>query len=225
MGSERAPDDWEVTMDTFPDAFSTGASVLVASAGDPTRFAIGLVALCRFGDPDDSAVVVTTTESADRTLETYEGLCAESQRPSVGFVDTTATHPSAPALYRDTSTVYIPSPGDLERLVVALSEVSGTAPPSDAARHLVVRSLTPILAQAPTERVCTVLNRVTGLRANDGLCLLGLDYTAHDRATIETLAEKVDGILWVSESAPETLSFDYHSTRDQSEGRTVPALE
>lgn len=196
-------------MDTFPGDLSRGGSVLVASAGDPTRYAIGLNAFCEYGDGDDTAYVVTTTRSANTTLETYEQLCPEEERPRLRLVDTTDRKPSVPSVYGEAATIFIPSPGDLERLVIALSDLSEATPPSDGARHLLIRSLTPILEETPVERVQTVLDRVTGLRANDGLCLLGIDYTAHDEPTVRSLAEQVDGILWITESDEDTLDFDY----------------
>lgn len=199
-------------MDTFPDDLSEGGSVLVASAGDPTRYAVDLHALCECGSGDDTAFVVTTTRSADTTLETYGRACPDGIRPRLRLVDTTARQPSVPSLYGEAATVFIPSPGDLERLVIALSDLSEATPPSDGARHLVMRSLTPILQEAPVDRVCTVLERVTGLRASAGVCLLGIDYTAHDEATLRSLAEQVDGILWVAESGETALEFDYLST-------------
>lgn len=198
-------------MDTFPDDLSRGGSILVASSGDPTRYAVELHALCEYGDGDDTAFVVTTTRSADTTRETYERLCPD-ERPRLRLVDTTARQPSVPSIYGEAATIFIPSPGDLERLVIALSDLSEATPPSDGARHLVIRSLTPVLRETPVERVRTVLDRITGLRANAGLCLLGIDYTAHDEATIRRLAEGVDGILWVAESGASTLEFDYHPT-------------
>lgn len=198
--------------DPFPEDLSRGGSVLVASSGDPTRYAVELQALCEYGAGDDTAFVVTTTRSADTTLETYGRLCPDG-RPDLRLVDTTARQPSAPSIYGEAATIFIPSPGDLERLVIALSDLSEATPPSDGARHLVIRSLTPILEETPVERVCTVLDRVTGLRANAGLCLLGIDYTAHDEATIRSLAGQVDGILWVTESGEDTLEFEYLPTR------------
>lgn len=105
--------------------------------------------------------------------------------------------------------------------MIALSDLSAATPPSDAARHLAIRSLTPILEAAPVERVRTVLDRVTGLRVNGGLCLLGIDYTAHDGATVRSLAEQVDGILWITASDGDTLEFDYRPTAGRRSQRPL----
>lgn len=200
-------------MDTFPDDLSRGAAVLVACAGDPARYAVDLQVLCEYGDAADTAFVVTTTRSVDTTLETYGRLRPKEGRPALRLVDTTARHPSVSEIYGDASTIAIPSPGDLERMVIALSDLSEASPPSDGARHLVIRSLTPILEETPVERVRTVLERVTGLRAGSGLCLLGIDYTAHDSGTIDSLARQVDGILWVTEAGSDRLEFQYRPTQ------------
>jgi hypothetical protein len=219
----RDRDAWRT--DTFPDDLSNGGSVLVATSGDPTRYTVALHALCEYGDGADTAFVVTTTRSADTTLETYDRLCPDGDRPHLRLVDTTARQPSVSSMYREAATSFIPAPGDLERLVIALSDLSESTPPSDGARHLVIRSLTPILEETPVERVQTVLDRVTGLRANAGLCLLGIDYTAHDETVIRRLAEQVDGILWVTEAGDDALEFDYRPTDARGHRRPIETPE
>jgi hypothetical protein len=203
-------DGWE--HDAFPDAFSKGATVLIASAGDPARYDVDFNALCTYRNKDDTALVVTTTESASATLDTYERLCADIDCPSPSFVDTTATQPTADSLYGGTPVVYIPSPGDIERLVLALSDLSENQPVTNGNRHLVIRSLSPIITSTSTERVCSILDRITGLRTEHGLSLLGIDYTAHDDETVTALAQQVDGVLWVTESSPTRLGFEYRPT-------------
>lgn len=207
--SDVSTDREALQVDGFPDGLTAGSTVLVASAGDPSRYAVGLHVLRRYGTADDEALVVTTTDSVDRTVETHERLCPESDRPSLGVVDTTSKQQSVSVLYGETPVVFTPSSGDLERLVLALSDLSGNGPPTEGARHLVVRSLTPILETTSTARVCTVLERITGVRSESGLCLLGFDYTAHDEETMTTVAERVDGVLWVTQSGSDRLKLEY----------------
>lgn len=202
-------------VDAFPAGLTVGSTVLVASAGDPSPYAVGLRALSRYGRDDESAVVVTTTESVDRTVDTYERLCPETNRPALGIVDTMSRQQSVSALYDETPVVFTPAPGDLERLVLALSELSDLRPSSAGVRHLVVRSLTPLLDAAPTTRVCRVLDRITGLPSETGLCLLGLDYTAHDEETMAALTRQVDGVLWATRTSSNRLELEYR----QASGR------
>lgn len=201
---------------SFPGGLSVESTVLIASAGDPAENPLSFHLLREFGNANDTALVVTTTESADETIERYESIHPEVDRPSLGLVDTFSEHQSVTAMYGETPVVFTPSSGDLERMVVALSDLSGNAPPLSGARHLVIRSLTLILQAASTARVCTDLERITGLRSDDGLGVLGIDYTAHDEETMAAVAAQVDGVLWVTRDETDRLEFDYRPTRNRS---------
>ncbi|MEF8779986.1 MAG: hypothetical protein V5A46_04855 [Haloferacaceae archaeon] len=210
--------DPTLQVDPLPDGLGRGSTVLVATSGDPSRPAVCLRVLCAQGTGGDTAVVVTTTESADRTIATYEQLGGKTGRPSISIVDTVSEQQSVSAHYGGTHVVFTPSPGDLERLVMALSELSDSAVPNSEARHLVIRSLTPILEASSVTHVSTVLERITGLRSGSGLCLLGIDYTAHDEETMAAIGKLVDGVLWATQPSPNRLAFDYQPTRGRRGG-------
>lgn len=211
--SNVAPDRETVNIDSFPKSLATGSTVLIASAGDPSHYAIGLRALCQFAGVDDAALVVTTTESADQTIEKYLDCCPAAARFSLGLVDTTSEHQSVSSIYGEIPIVFTPAPGDLERLVLALAELSGNTQTSKRTHHLLVRSLTPILETSSTSRVSRVLERITGFRSETGLCLFGLDYTAHDEETMAAVTELVDGVLWVTQPSPDRLELEYQLAR------------
>lgn len=200
-----------VEFEPFPTGLSAGLTVLVAGPVDPTSYAVSLRALSQFGDGDDSALVVTTTTSADRTVDRYDAVCSDSDSPVLRLVDATSENQSLSSPYGDQPVVFTPSPGDLERLVVSLSELTGNRPPASETRHLVVRSLTPLLENASTDDVCTILERISGLRTGSGLSLFGLDYTAHDEGTMATLSDHIDSILWVTERSG-VLEFKFSPT-------------
>lgn len=200
---------------SFPNTLSRGQTLLVACPGDPTPFAVGLQALCRFGDSPDTAIVVTTTTGATETIERYTERCPGPHHPGLRVLDTTSRDQSLEAVYDETPIIYTPSPGDLERLTIGISELATGTPTTDAERHFIVRSLTPILDAAPTDRVCTVLARTTGLRTQGGLSLIGIDYTAHDEPSMRAIAAETDGILWVTQPTPTTLDLDYQPNADR----------
>lgn len=200
-------------VDPFPESLSGGSTVLVASAGDPSRYAVSLRILCSHGTAGDTALVVTTTESADQTIAVYDGLEVATGRPSIGIVDTVSEQQSVSALYGETHVVFTPTPGDLERLILALSDLSDSTAPTSRSRHFVIRSLTPILAASSPARVRTVLERITGLCSETGLALIGIDYTDHDEETMSAIADLVDGVLWVTQPSPDRLAFDYQPRR------------
>lgn len=72
--SERTVDGEALQVDPLPEDPADGSTVLVATAGEPTRSAVGLRILCTHGTDDDTALVVTTTESADRTIAVHDGI-------------------------------------------------------------------------------------------------------------------------------------------------------
>lgn len=196
------------TADRFPARFATGGTFLLACAGDPVATDIDLQALCSFGSQEETAFVVTTTKSAKTTVADLARYCAKADRPAVGMVDTTSEHQFVPSLFEGTPTIFTPSPDDLERLVLALSELTDRFPPGPAARHLLIRSLTPILASTPPDRLCSVLERLKGLRTESGLCLFGIDYTAHDPDVVDAISGVVDGVLWITPTG-EDVELDF----------------
>lgn len=198
---------------TLPATLTDGASILVVSAFDPTEDALCLRILAQYGSSDDEALVVTTRSSADETIETWNQVSEGEARPSIGIVDTTSEEQSIAATYRGVPTFFTPSSGDLERIVMALSELSGASPTRSGSRHLVISSLTPILREASTERLCRVLQRIGGLRTGTGLGLYGIDATAHDRGTLTAIAETVDGVVWIDRTQAGEFETEFVSKR------------
>lgn len=215
-----SPDDRPVaSREHFPNTLADGCTLLVACPGNPARFAFGLQALADVVEAGDTAIFVTTTESATRAVETYEHFASGAPDANLGVVDTASEVQSLDAVYDEVPTIFTPAPGDLERLTIALSDLTDTPLASDTDRHLVVRSLTPILESTPTERVRTVLERITGLRTEGGVCLLGIDYTAHDHSTVDGLATATDGVVWLSRSTPDRIDVEYEPTVDRHGAR------
>lgn len=204
----------EIRLDGRPERLTTGATVLVAGADDPSTDAVTLQLLSEFGQSTDTAAVVTTTESVEQTTETYDTLIPDTNQPSLSVVDMISKRQSMSVMYGDRPAVFTASPGDIERLVVALSDLSVETPPGTGDHHLSVRSLTPILETTSTELVSRTLERIIDFRSETGLCLLGIKYTAHDDETIERMADHVDGILWVQFSGPNELELEFRPATD-----------
>lgn len=81
--SDPSIDHETIQAEAFPDGLTPGSTVLIAGAVEPTRYAVDLRALCRYSHAADAAIIVTTTESADQTVDTYETICAESDRAEI----------------------------------------------------------------------------------------------------------------------------------------------
>lgn len=207
--SKYVEDPVDVAVEPFPERLSSGTSVLIAGPVDPTRYVLGLRALCRFGAAEDSALVVTTNEGAGETASTYEGLSGSAAGPALAYVDTVSERQNLTAVYEERPVVYVTTPGDLERIVIGLSDLTGTGSPSNGTRHLLIRSLTPILNAANVEDVRAWIDRIVGMRTAAGMAVLGLDYTAHSEEVVSTLAETVDGVIWFSGTPESEIRFEY----------------
>jgi hypothetical protein len=211
MDARRHAADREERLRDAAKAISPPTTILVAGTVDPTEYGLGLRLLSHAGSPDDTAVVVATTESRDAAVERIEDAEAASGVPSFAVVDTVSEDQYLTAPYEDVPTVYMPSADDLERVVIGISDLTGTVVPSTGTRHFVIRSLTPMIEGATTERVCRLLERMKGLRVGDGLGIFGIDFTAHDEATMNELTRVVDRTLWVSEDTDGRLQFELRS--------------
>lgn len=194
------------------DSISTPTTLLVAGTVDPTEYALCLRLLSRAGSGDDTAVIVTTTEERDDVVAHARNVEPANGMPSMAVVDTVSEGQYLTAPYADVPTVYMPSAGDLERVVIGLSDLTGTVVPSTGTRHFVVRSLTPMIEGATTERVCRLLERTKGIQSGDGLGIFGIDFTAHDEESMTELIAVVDSLLWVSEGPDGRLQFELQRT-------------
>lgn len=197
--------------DAIPEAVRDGATVALCGF-DPTELGLGLHCLHRVGSAADSAVVVATVHGVEPTVEAYTSLSNSDRNPAIGVVDMVSEGQSISAMYGEVPTVFTPSEGDTERLVLALSELTEGLG-FDGERHLIVRSLSPMLGQASTDRVTDVVERISGLRTEDGVALFGLNYTSHDTDTVQRIASAADRVLWVSRDSSGDVELDLRSTR------------
>lgn len=200
--------DHEDQISDVADAISAPTTTLVAGTVDPTKYALSLRLLSHTGSAEDTAIIVTTTEGREEVVVHVRNTETEGELPSLAVVDTVSEDQYLTAPYAAVPTVYMPSAGDLERVVVGLSDLTGTVVPSTGTRHFVIRSLTPMIEGATTERVRRLLERIKGLRTGDGLGIFGIDFTAHDEETINELTGAVDRLLWVSEGSDGGLQFE-----------------
>lgn len=209
--ADRRRVDCEDRISDVAEAVPKPTTILVAGTADPTDRALGLRLLSHAGTPDDTAIVVATTEGRDAVVGHTRNAETANAAPSLAVVDTVSEDQYLTPPYEDVPTVYMPSADDLERVVIGISDLTGAVVPSTGTRHFVVRSLTPMIEGATSERVCRLLERIKGLRVGGGLGIFGVDFTAHDEETMEELTAVVDHLLWVSEDADGQLQFELRS--------------
>lgn len=210
--SRPQPPDWKPLADPSTLELPPDSTILIAGPEPPARHGVGLRVLCQNGDADETALVVTTLTGSEQTVHDYSRLCNEDLCPSLRLVDTTADYPSGRRSYKQRPVVFVPGAEDIERVVVALSDLTDTRSGAGVTRHLLIDSLTPVLRTAPTGSVCRMVSRVADIRSGGGHCLFGLDYTAHSAETMAAVTAHVDGILWVTQSE-ETVALGYRPAR------------
>lgn len=208
----RGAPDWKSVSDPSALDLPPGTTVLVASSGPPTQHGLGLRALCRNGAAADTGLAVTTVTGTEESVHAYDAFCSRTPCPSLRIVDTTANHPSGRHSYKERPVVLVPGASDLERIALALSELTDHQQTTEGDRHLLVDSLTPILDLTATTSVCRMVDRIDGIRSGNGHCLFGVDYTAHSTETMAAVTNHVDGILWVTHG-DGTIDLEYRPTR------------
>lgn len=192
----------------LPATIAPGSLLLVTGAVEPAERGLPLQVFQRYATPRDVGIVVTTTASAEETIEAYAPASDEDARPSISIVDTVSRGQNLTAFHRDVPTVFTPGPPDPARVSVAIANLTAQSP-SAAARHLVVRSLTPFFEADPSAPVVHRLERTFGRRSDEGLVVLGVDFTAIDGPTMEALTGLADGVvrLATSETGQPTVAY------------------
>lgn len=203
-------------IDTLPEQLRDGSRLLIAGSTDPVANGVALQLLAQFGTGEDEAIVITTTRSAATTRKSYTAIADRGQCPALRIVDTLSTDQSVAALYTDSPTVYVPSAVDIERLIVAVDDLTDEKPPVRGERHFVARSLTPILESIPVETVSRMVDRLAGVRSAGGLSVFACQYTALSRSTLNRLATRMDGILWVEHSDTDGLTAEFERCRSST---------
>lgn len=211
MSNDTSADPTEPDL-SIPDSIAAPATYLVTGTLDPAEHGLCLQILGRYAEPNDGALVVSTTESRTATIEQARSLCPKRPDNQFGVIDAVSRKQYISALYEAVPSVYTTTPRDLERIVLALSELT-TVVRTGGSRHLVVRSLTPSLSDTNTDDVCRFLERISGVRTGSGFTFVGLDLSAHDDAVVRELLQRVDGVLWADERTDRSITVTVRSTR------------
>lgn len=208
------PDDDPVDLDTLPETVASGSTLLVATPEPIDEYALPLRIADRYARSDECRLVVTATVDAERTIRQQLSV-SPSPAPGFGVVDATGDEHLL-SLYQEYPTVYLPYPGELAHVSLALWELETALSPSRPNPHLIFRSLSPLLAEDSLERVTNVLGRLIEQRRSSGsLTVLGVEYTAHDEHTMAALRALADAVVWVDTSPDARLELEYRRIRNR----------
>lgn len=198
----------------LPTELAPGSVVLVIEPAKPAVVSPCLQLLAEYAAPEDVGIVVTTTDGADRTAETVSALAGTGSTPRLGVVDTVSLGQNVTAFHRDVPTVFTPGPADLARVGVAIDNLAAQVS-SDEATHLVVRSVTSFFGEEDGSTVVRGIERTFGRWTEDGIAVLGADFTAVDQETMQALEELADAVVrvGVTESGAYRLRYRDRSSR------------
>lgn len=203
-------------IESLPESLPGVSITLIAGTDRAALNRVGLQLLARYGDMADGAVVVTTRRDAKTTIEDYASV-GDSQKPDIAIIDTTSTEQNLPATYGEIPTAFTPAPTDLERTGMALVELSNRLCGSRRPVHLLVHSMSDIVGDTNLERVLKLFNQTARREGSiSGQVFLSIDYTAHDKETLNRLNAVTDGVVWV-EQGEAGLNLSYEET-DRTDG-------
>lgn len=198
----------------LPPELEPGSVVLVVEPAKPDVVSPCLQLLDEYADPKDAAVVVTTTDSADRTAETVSALAGDDSTPQLGIVDTVSVGQNVTVFHRDVPTVFTPGPADLARVAVAINNLAAQLSTAGGT-HLVVRSVTSFFGDEDGSTVLPGIERTFGQWTDDGIVVLGADFTAVDPETMQALEGLADAVVRVAvtESGAYRLRYSDRSSQ------------
>lgn len=198
----------------LPARLTAGTVLLVIETSEPPVASPSLHVLDKYTGPEDAGIIVTTTDSADRTVDTVTALAGDDPTPALGVVDTVSRGQYLTAFHRPIPTVFTPTPADLARVGVAIDNLAAQLSPPGAT-HLVVRSATSFFGEDDPSTVLRGIERTFGAWPEEGIVVLGADYTVVDEQTLGDLTALADGVVRVAVTEAGEYRLRYHGQSSQ----------
>lgn len=202
-----------VGLDRLQESLDTDTVTIVAGTDRDELSHVGMELLARYADIADGAILLTTTMDAQTSIDEYASV-RDSRKPDIAVIDTTSTEQSIPSVYSAIPMVFTPSPGDIERTSMALSDLASRLEGDRRPVHLLVDSLSDIVDDVGVESSLSLLRQasVPGDGVS-GLTVATLAYNEHSKATVDDVTEFADSVVWV-DTTEEGRKLSY-----QSDGR------
>lgn len=203
----------------LPETVAPGSVLLVTGPVPPAENGLCLQLLDRYAAPVDVGIVVTTTTGVDETVTEYASIAGDGSSPQLGVVDTVSRGQNLTAFHRDVPTVFTPGPADLARVAVAIDNLEAQLSSSGVA-HLVVRSVTSFFEDDDSTSVTRGIERTFGHWSEEGLVVLGVDFTAVETDTMAALTNLADAVVRVAVTDSGGHRLEYRGTSSQPIGRS-----
>ncbi|AAG19117.1 MULTISPECIES: hypothetical protein [Halobacterium] len=181
---------------------SEGTNLLVEGPAMSGKRDLGFRVLAAGTDAGESALVVSTKDSANRVIDAFDGV-GDAETATLGVVDCVTKQQGMGGERRDAELVrYASSPNDLTGIGIELSELlQRLYEQRDSTRNrILLHSLSTLLMYSDLQTVFRFLHVFTGrVQSADALGLFTVDGAAHDAKTVSTLKQLFDGVITIQE--------------------------
>ncbi len=181
-----------------------GTNILIKGSPLTGKKSLALDILAAGVEDGESAIIVTTKDSATRILRDFEKRTPYEGRP-VAVVDCVTRQQGLDEARADNRVKYASSPTDMTGIGIKLSEFLQTFHRDQGIEknRIMVHSLSTLLMYADLQTVFRFLHVFTGrIQSVDGLGVFCIDSTSHDNQTMNTLTQLFDGVIELSEDEP-----------------------
>ncbi len=181
-----------------------GTNILIKGSPLTGKKSLALDILAAGVEDGESAIIVTTKDSATRILRDFEKRTPYEGRP-VAVVDCVTRQQGLDEARADNRVKYASSPTDMTGIGINLSEFLQTFHRDQGIEknRIMVHSLSTLLMYADLQTVFRFLHVFTGrIQSVDGLGVFCIDSTSHDNQTMNTLTQLFDGVIELSEDEP-----------------------
>lgn len=191
--------------DVLPDVqIDPGTNVLVAGPPLTGKRRIAFDILASGANDGNGSTVVTTKDSADKVLESFDDHIDDDVEPNVGVVDCVTKQRGIGTIDDDPRIKYASSPVDMTGIGIKLSEFLQEFYETRGLtkNRVLLHSVSTLLMYSDLQTVFRFLHVFTGrIQSADAMGVYVIDSTAHDDQTMNTLKQLFDAVLELEEMA------------------------
>lgn len=187
------------------DAVDPGTNLLVSGPPMGGKETVAYRILAHGLERDEGVVIVSTTDSAEKTIQSLADVAGTVDTLPVGVVDCVTQQQGAETT--DTRQIkYASSPVDMTGIGIQLSELLEEFYERQGLQNnrVLLQSISTLLMYSDLQTVFRFLHVFTGRIASvDGLGLYTIDPTTHDEQEMNTLKQLFDGVITVEDGADD----------------------
>ncbi|WP_254530040.1 RAD55 family ATPase [Natrinema gelatinilyticum] len=191
--------------DVLPDVqIDPGTNVLVAGPPLTGKRRIAFDILASGANDGNGSTVVTTKDSANKVLESFDDHIDDDVEPNVGVVDCVTKQRGIGTIDDDPRIKYASSPVDMTGIGIKLSEFLQDFYETRGLtkNRVLLHSVSTLLMYSDLQTVFRFLHVFTGrIQSADAMGVYVIDSTAHDDQTMNTLKQLFDAVLELEEMA------------------------